>query len=319
MRSIVPIVARAGKRHALTFERGAALLGLVAIAIAQPIFEVVANSPEFFPARSTPPATIVAAVLAMCLALPLVLLGIERAIRAVSRSAATAFQGLVVAVLSAALVMPWFRRGELLVFPWDAAIGAFIGLAVAFAYTSNSNRPAVPDGACARRAHRPVTVFPRPGVKQSFLPSESAAALETIERTPPIVLVVFDELPMNSLLDAKGNIDAERYPNFGALAREAYWFRNASTVAYMTAYARASHSVGPIRDDRRGRADAAALPGQSLHRAGASLRDFCVDEVPAALSARVRVNRTPRFLLTRSRRSCRTSVSSGCTSFCRRG
>ncbi len=52
-------VMRGWKRHEVTFERGAALLGLVAIAIAQPIFEVVSNSPEFFPARNTPSATIV--------------------------------------------------------------------------------------------------------------------------------------------------------------------------------------------------------------------------------------------------------------------
>ena len=40
--------------------------------------------------------------------------------------------------------------------------------------------------------------------------------------------------PTNSLLTGDGTLDAERYPNFGALARGAYWFRNASTVAYNT-------------------------------------------------------------------------------------
>jgi hypothetical protein len=55
-----------------------------------------------------------------------------------------------------------------------------------------------------------------------------------VQRTPPIVVVIFDELPTNSLLTGDGSIDAERYPNFGALARSAYWFRNASTVAYNT-------------------------------------------------------------------------------------
>ena len=228
------IVTRGWKRHEVTFERGAALLGLAAIAVAQPIFEVVSNSPEFFPARSTPPATAVAAVLAICLGVPVALLAIERAIRAVSRRAAATFHGMMVALLSAALVMPWFRRGDVLMFPWDALISALIGLAVALAY---SRMRIVRQflTALAPAALVVATLFLLdPGVKQSFSPSESAAALETIERTPPIVLVVFDELPMNSLLNAGGNIDAERSPNFGALAREAYWFRNASTVAYTT-------------------------------------------------------------------------------------
>jgi hypothetical protein len=51
------------------------------------------------------------------------------------------------------------------------------------------------------------------------------------------VFVVFDELSMNSLLSADGNLDGERYPNFAALARNAYWFRNATTVSDATTYA----------------------------------------------------------------------------------
>ena len=237
MRSIVPIAARSWKRHELTFERGAALLGLAAIAIAQPIFEVVANSPEFFPARSTPPETLVGAVLAICLGVPLMLLGIERAIRAINLGASTAFHAMLVALLSAALVMPWLRRNELLAFPWDALIGTSIGLAVALAYLRSRAVRQFLTALAPAAFVVPLLFILDPGVKQSFLASESAAALEVIERTPPIVLVVFDELPLNSLLDADGNINTERYPNFGALARDGYWFRNASTVAYITSFA----------------------------------------------------------------------------------
>jgi hypothetical protein len=56
-------------------------------------------------------------------------------------------------------------------------------------------------------------------------------------RTPPIVFVVFDELPLNSLLNARREIDAEWYPNFAALARDGYWFRNAGTVSSQTVWA----------------------------------------------------------------------------------
>lgn len=234
---VVGAAARLWKRHETTFERGAVLLGLTAIAIAQPIFEVVSNSPEFFPARSTPPATAIATVIAIGVGLPLLLLGIERVIRAVSSRAAALFYGLLVTALAAALVMPWFRRGELLVFPWDAVIAACIGLGVAIA----SIRIRLVRQFLTALAPAALIVPPlfllNPSVRQSFLASQSAAAVETIERTPPIVLVVFDELPLNSLLDGAGNIDAARYPHIGALARESYWFRNASTVAYTTSYA----------------------------------------------------------------------------------
>lgn len=52
----------------------------------------------------------------------------------------------------------------------------------------------------------------------------------TMENTPPIVFFVYDELPLISLLDAEGNIDANRFPNFSAFAKEATWYSNATTV-----------------------------------------------------------------------------------------
>ena len=53
----------------------------------------------------------------------------------------------------------------------------------------------------------------------------------------PIVIVVFDELSTSSLMNEQGLINAFRYPNFAALAQDAHWFRNASTVAERSARA----------------------------------------------------------------------------------
>jgi hypothetical protein len=50
------------------------------------------------------------------------------------------------------------------------------------------------------------------------------------ERWPPIVVIVFDEFPTETLTEPGGEIDAERYPNFAALAGTSTWFRNGYTV-----------------------------------------------------------------------------------------
>ncbi|NQU04629.1 MAG: sulfatase-like hydrolase/transferase [Calditrichaeota bacterium] len=50
-------------------------------------------------------------------------------------------------------------------------------------------------------------------------------------------MVVFDEFPVTSLMDEHHQIDPIRYPHFASLARDAYWFRNATAVANNTAYA----------------------------------------------------------------------------------
>ena len=52
-----------------------------------------------------------------------------------------------------------------------------------------------------------------------------------------MILVAFDELPINSLLDSHGRIDRVRFPNFAALAAGSTWFANTSTVAEGTTHA----------------------------------------------------------------------------------
>jgi hypothetical protein len=70
---------------------------------------------------------------------------------------------------------------------------------------------------------------------------------------PPVVMVVFDEFPADALLRPDGRIDAERFPNFAALARMSSWFPNAHTV-YDSTFA----SVPSILDARLPRPHTAA-------------------------------------------------------------
>ena len=46
----------------------------------------------------------------------------------------------------------------------------------------------------------------------------------------PIVVVLLDELPSNTLVDENDELDTKRYPGFAELARNATWFKNAYTV-----------------------------------------------------------------------------------------
>jgi hypothetical protein len=267
------------KRHEVTFERGAAWLGLVAIAIAQPIFEVVSNSPEFFPARSTPAATIVVTVLAICFGLPLILAAVERTIRLLSARAASVFTGAIVATLIAAVVMPWLRRGDAVRFPWDVATSAAVGIACGLAYTRTRGVRQFLTALAPAALIVPALFLLDPNVQRHFQPSESGAAVQTVQRTPSIVLVIFDELPTNSLLAGDGTLDAERYPNFAALARGAYWFRNASTVAYNT-----SDAVPVILSGRYVASD----------KAGPSLRHYPVN-LFTSLARHYRIFASMRF------------------------
>ena len=68
-------------------------------------------------------------------------------------------------------------------------------------------------------------------------------------RPRTIVMVVFDELPLTSLMGPSERIDASRYPAFGRLAGDATWYRRATAVHDSTALA-----VPSILDGRYPRA-----------------------------------------------------------------
>ena len=67
--------------------------------------------------------------------------------------------------------------------------------------------------------------------------SRPAAAPHRVARPQTIFVVVFDELPLTSLMGPGGRIDAGRYPSFAGLARTATWYRGATAVHDSTALA----------------------------------------------------------------------------------
>ena len=67
-------------------------------------------------------------------------------------------------------------------------------------------------------------------------PRWEAPVVEGKERAP-VVLVIFDELPLSTLMGSDGRINPHRYPNFARLAATSTWFRNAGTVSNETVLA----------------------------------------------------------------------------------
>ncbi len=63
---------------------------------------------------------------------------------------------------------------------------------------------------------------------------------------PSVVLIVLDELPTQSLLDAAGGIDSVRFPNLAAFAGDATWYRHSSALAPATNSAVPSMLTGQL-------------------------------------------------------------------------
>ena len=136
-------------------------------------------------------------------------------------------------------------------------------------------------------------------VRHLVLPTEGAD-LSGPRLQAPVVIIVFDEFPTLSLLNARGELDRRSYPAFAKLAREGIWFRHATTVADFTGAAVPAILTGRHQDGGRP-ASASAHPNNLLafigRRGGADARenlltrlcpaDVCVGNEPRPLPGRI--------------------------------
>jgi Sulfatase len=214
---------------------GAHLAVLWALGFVQPLFEILSESPEFFVARGNGRADVVALALGLVIVPPALMLGLEALARLVRPALGYALHLVFVALLVAALALQVL----------DSATGLPAGALVVFALLAGAG------GAAAYAGTRFVptvlsVLTPAPllflvlflflsPVKGIVLPHGDADALDVdVRSSAPVVMLVFDEFPSISLLDERGRIQADRYPNLARLARHATWYPNATTIADFT-------------------------------------------------------------------------------------
>jgi arylsulfatase A-like enzyme len=112
-------------------------------------------------------------------------------------------------------------------------------------------------------------------------PSDARAAEVGGARLPRhIVMILFDELPTQSLLGRDGLVDGERFPNFARFADESTWYRNHTSVSGSTEFAVPALLTG--RYPRDVLATAASHPQNLFTLLGGSY-DVHADEVITAL------------------------------------
>lgn len=212
----------------------AELLAVTGLAFAQPLFSVFGDAPDQFVFRGATASDIRWFAVIVLLAVPVACWVVEALIGLVSKPARRWVHLGFVATAAAAFFVQALR-GPLDGWPL-IAVGAVVG--VGLAAMIDRFEP-------ARLWIRFVAVAP-PVLAVLFLFSSSTSALlDSAEakaygrpaEPAPVVMVIFDELPLGSLLTSDGTIDAELFPNFARLAGDGHWFRNTTTVSNSTAQA----------------------------------------------------------------------------------
>ena len=221
------------------------IFGLWAFAVAQPILDLVGRAPDFLVAHRLQGAPLAALALGLSIGVPLVLAA-PFAVPALPGSRiGRVYADCLRSLLSAAFFLQLLDLRLLERLPSAAIVAAALagGLGTTFAlhrWRGLSNLVAV---TALATLVVPLIFLLRPGVR-GLLPSDDEASVPAaIAQAPafesdlPIVLVVFDELPVSSLQRPDGSIDARRFPSFASLAAGSDWYRRAVTAGLQTSKA----------------------------------------------------------------------------------
>jgi hypothetical protein len=228
--------------------------GLWAIAVVQPLLDVVGRAPEFFVAHragSTDILLLLAALLLLAPLAPIALIGLAGVLGSRARAFVT---GMILTVLVGLVAVQVLKQLGVATWTVAAAPALATGLLAAVSYSRFAGFRSFFTMLAAGIVVVPVAFAQQPGIRRLIVPhtkgSPPAEPGAAGFRPAPVVLIVFDELPLVSLLDEHRGIDPAHYPNMSALARDGVWFRNATTVSAYTRWALPAIVTGlrPKRD-----------------------------------------------------------------------
>ena len=214
--------------------------GLWAIAVVQPLFDLLGSNPEFLVAHNTRPTDLPGLLIALCLAGPACCLLGTRLCHRLGPGWHSLATGIVTGTLVATVALATIRLEA----DWslDASFGvaAACGVLAAGGYVWVSTVRLFATFLSPAAIIVPAVFLLNPAISPFLSKSGSVHAIVdgvTFDETPPVIVVVFDQLPLASLLNRAGEIDRTLYPHFAALADDTTWFRNASAVTEATTLA----------------------------------------------------------------------------------
>jgi hypothetical protein len=230
------------------------------VAITQPVLGILGDNPTFFVAHGSGPRAVFAVGLLVVLLVPALLLAVEGLVTLVRPRWSWPVHLVVIGLLGGLFAAAVLEDVLGVVLddlsqvsgPLTLVGAAVAGWLLARAY---DRRPLVRSTlsylAVAPVAFFVLFAFGSPAHDLLFPDAVAAADVSVVGDGPPIVVVVFDELPLASVVDRSGSaLDAERFPNLARLAADGTWYPDATSVAGYTHEAVPAILTGQaVRDD----------------------------------------------------------------------
>jgi hypothetical protein len=221
-----------GALHALT---------LASFAFAQPLFGLLGKQAGFFVAQRSEPVDVFIFTFAAAFLVPGIAAMASWASGFGGRRLWPGVHGTLIWLLCALIIQPPMKHVFRWHIPFDASAGVQIFATLAAAVIPAClYRRFVFARSFVTMLSPAILVFPAvflfgSQVRNVAFPARPAQfAQAKLGSDAPLVVLIFDELPLTSLLREGGKIDASRFPHFAALAEGATLFRNATTVGLET-------------------------------------------------------------------------------------
>lgn len=216
--------------------RWAELTGLWSLAVAYPIFDAGMSGPEGLTSVRADRLDVIVFALLVVFLVPTILVAVEILAGLISIRIRMALHSGFIGLLAGAFILR-----AVVDHGWIGYKGLLVALVVAgliaLAYSKSRFLQSMVS----------ILVISTPVVLGAFALSAPASAVLTPEsgstgalsptKSPPVTVLILDEFPIAAIEESPDKIDAGRFPNFAALARESTWYSKALTSADSTVLA----------------------------------------------------------------------------------
>jgi hypothetical protein len=204
---------------------------LCGFVFSQPLMQIVGDNSEFLIAQRMDGIAVLQFVLILCFIVPVLVVFLEFVVLIINKALYRVLHSSLIFVLFCALVLLIFQNFAIAGYI-SVGIALAIGLCLSYCYHRFSISKVYMTYLSPAIVIFPLLFLFSPQVVQILFPeTQEDVVVGEINSEIPVVMVVFDELPMTTLLSVNGEIDARNFPNFARLAKDSAWFRNANSVA----------------------------------------------------------------------------------------
>lgn len=208
------------------------LTGLGTAAFAAPLLDIFGRNPEVFVANRTSSGEIALFGLLITLVIPALAFLILWLTGKIGGRAQDIVYRVTVAGLSVATGFVISRQ----VFSDSTILAVVLALwvAVVVIVLSRKAEGVLAWFALALPVVLAMFLFTSPTGRLIWAQPEVVAGSVPVENPAPIVMVQLDEMPVASIMDPNGEVNAALFPNFARLAEEGTWYRNALSSSIAT-------------------------------------------------------------------------------------